>query len=80
MVISPPHAWQVRINASDIPVEPVLTGRSTRASFPTWCAFSRFRRAYEEDGLSVEELDSYRPTRRTFRQFMQRLARIWPAS
>jgi transaldolase len=72
VVISPPHAWQVRINASDIPVEsrierPVnpLVVEDLQRRFPD------FVRAYEEDGLSVGEIGSYGPTLRTLRQFMR---------
>jgi transaldolase len=32
--------------------------------------FVDFRRAYTEDGLSLETLDSFGPTRRTLRQFV----------
>jgi hypothetical protein len=32
--------------------------------------FPDFRRAFSEDGLTVEEFDSYGPTRRTLRQFI----------
>jgi transaldolase len=71
IVISPPHAWQVRINASDIPVEdridrpvdPAVVEDLTRR-------FPEFRKAYEEDGLSREQFDAYGPTLRTLRQFM----------
>ena len=71
VVISPPHQWQVRINASDIPVEP----RIDRPVSPVIVddllrRFPEFRKAYEEDGLSLSELDSYGPTRRTLRQFI----------
>jgi transaldolase len=70
-VISPPYTWQQRLNASGIevrsriddPVDPNLVG-GLLAHFPD------FRRAYSEDGLSVEEFDSYGPTRRTLRQFI----------
>jgi transaldolase len=70
-VISPPYAWQQRLNASGIevrsriddPVDPNLIG-GLQAHFPD------FRRAYSADGLSVEEFDSYGPTRRTLRQFI----------
>jgi len=75
VVISPPHSWQVRINASDIPVEaridrpvsPVIVDDLTRR-------FAEFRKAYEEDGLTLEELDSYGATRRTLRQFIHACA------
>ncbi len=70
-VISPPYAWQQRLNASgvevrsriDDPVDPKIVGELL-AHFPD------FRRAYSEDGLSVEEFDTYGPTRRTLRQFI----------
>ena len=32
--------------------------------------FVDFRRAFTEDGLSIEEFDSFGPTRRTLRQFI----------
>ena len=32
--------------------------------------FADFRRAYNEDGLSLEEFDSFGSTRRTLRQFI----------
>jgi transaldolase len=70
-VISPPYAWQQRLNASgvevrsriDDPVGPHVVGQLL-AHFPD------FRRAYSEDGLTIEEFDSYGPTRRTLRQFI----------
>jgi transaldolase len=70
-VISPPYAWQQRLNASgvevrsriDNPVDPNVVGQLL-AHFPD------FRRAYSEDGLTIEEFDSYGPTRRTLRQFI----------
>ena len=71
VVISPPYAWQVRLNASDVevrpridqPVDPKIVEELSRK-------FPDFRRAYSEGGLSVEEFDSFAPTRRTLRQFI----------
>ncbi len=71
VVISPPYAWQVRFNASDIPVK-------SRIDIPVDAhvvnelsrKFAEFRKAYEEDGLKVDEFDSFGPTRRTLRQFI----------
>jgi transaldolase len=71
VVISPPHAWQVRFNASDvapisridIPVEPKVVEELIKK-------FPDFRRAFTEGGLSVEEFDWFGPTRRTLRQFI----------
>ena len=70
-VISPPSAWQKRLNSSDIevrpriddPVEPrIVDGLLTH--------FPDFERAYTEDGLGVEDFDSFPPTVRTLRQFV----------
>jgi transaldolase len=71
VVISPPHAWQVRFNASDVEVRP----RIDKAVDPQIVEelsrkFADFRRAYSESGLSIEEFDSFAPTRRTLRQFI----------
>jgi transaldolase len=71
VVISPPYSWQVRFNASDVevkpridePVNPKIVSELSRR-------FADFRRAYEEDGMSVKEFDAYAPTRRTLRQFI----------
>lgn len=71
VVISPPYAWQVRFNASDIevrsridqPVESRIVEQLNRK-------FKDFRRATEEDGLRIDEFDAFPATRRTLRQFM----------
>lgn len=70
VVISPPYAWQVRFNASDIevvsriekPVAPAIVDELLQK-------FPDFRRAYSEDGLTPEMFDFFPPTRRTLRQF-----------
>jgi transaldolase len=72
VVISPPHKWQVRFNASDVtcmdrihtPVDPKIVADLSSK-------FVDFRRAYEEDGLKVEEFDTYAPTARTLRGFVE---------
>src|ERR1700736_5955181 len=62
VVISPPHAWQLRFNSSYIegrsrienPVEKTIVEElSTK--------FTDFRRAYMEDGLSIEDFDWFGP-------------------
>jgi transaldolase len=71
VVISPPYSWQVRFNASDItirrriddPVREVIVEELSRK-------FLDFRRASTEGGLSLDEFDSFAPTRRTLRQFI----------
>ena len=70
-VISPPPAWQRRLNASDIevrsrigdPVDPNLVNQLLMH-------FPDFRRAYSEDGIAVEEFDTFAPTVGTLRQFI----------
>jgi transaldolase len=71
VVISPPHAWQVRFNASDVEVrsrideavDPRIVDQLTRK-------FEDFRRASTEGGLSPQQFNSFGPTRRTLRQFI----------
>ena len=70
VVISPPCAWQKRYNASDIPVIPrIQTPVEGRIVEDLLRRFADFRRAWTEDGLSVDEFDSFGPTVRTLRQF-----------
>jgi len=72
VVISPPYAWQLRYNASDVevisridqPVDPKLVEELRKK-------FVDFRRAYDEDGMTIDEFDTYGPTARTLRQFIQ---------
>jgi transaldolase len=71
IVLTIPHKWQVLFNASDIPVvprfdEPVPAAilEELQAKLPD------FRRAYEPDGLSDSEFDSYGATVRTLRGFI----------
>jgi transaldolase len=70
-VISPPSAWQKRFNASDIEVRPRINDPvDPKAVEQLLDKFPDFRRAYTEDGLTVDEFDSFPPTVRTLRQFI----------
>jgi transaldolase len=72
VVISPPYKWQVRFNASDVPVAPRIdTPVDPEIVDALLRKFPEFRRAYAEDGLSVEEFDTFGPTVRTLRQFLE---------
>ncbi|MGC2312975.1 MAG: hypothetical protein WA516_10005, partial [Candidatus Acidiferrales bacterium] len=61
---------QVRFNSSDVevvsridkPVDPKIVNELL-------LKFPDFDPAYAEDGLSINEFDSFAPTRRTLRQF-----------
>ncbi len=71
VVISPPYQWQERYNQStvevehriDRPVDQHLLDQLTDK-------FVDFRRAYEEDGMTVQEFDGFGATARTLRQFI----------
>ena len=77
VVISPPCNWQKRYNASDIevinridtPVDPKIDD-TLLAKFPD------FARAYNEDGMSPEEFDTFGSTSRTLRGFIAACADI----
>jgi transaldolase len=71
VIISPPCKWQRRYNASDVPVESRIDKPvDPRIVEELLKKFPDFRRAYSEDGLSIEEFDTFPPTRRTLRQFI----------
>jgi transaldolase len=70
VVISPPHVWQKRFNASDVTVEPRIDTSIAPATLASLEKFVDFRRASAEGGLSREEFDTFPPTRRTLRQFI----------
>ena len=71
VVISPPCQWQKRYNASDVevvpridkPVDPKVVEELSKK-------FADFRRAYNADGLRVNEFDTFGATVRTLRQFI----------
>lgn len=71
VVISPPYPWQVRLNASGIeplprldqPVAPEIVDA-------LYTNYPQFRMAYDENGMSIDEFESYGATRRTLRQFL----------
>lgn len=72
VVISPPCMWQKRYNASDVTVE----NRMDKPVDPEIIEelenkFTDFRRAYHEDGMSVDEFDQFGATVRTLRQFCE---------
>jgi transaldolase len=72
VILTMPHAWQVRFNESgidpqpriDVPVDPDLVA-DLAARIPD------FGRAYEPHGLSIPEFDTYGATVRTLRGFIR---------
>jgi transaldolase len=77
LVISPPFDWQLRINENELPVQ----SRIDMPVDPTIVAalsarLPEFRRAYEIDGMTVEEFDEFGATRVTLRQFLEADAKL----
>jgi len=72
VVISPPYKWQLRFNSSDIEVVPRIANPVDAKIVDTLLRhFPDFTRAYNEGGLSPQEFDSFGPTMRTLRQFIE---------
>jgi transaldolase len=70
VVLSMPHAWQVRFNASTVEVRPRIDDPVDPAILRELEALPEFRRAFEPDGLAVDESDGIGATTRTLRQFI----------
>jgi transaldolase len=72
VILTIPYKWQLRFNASDIavvdrfhrPVDPAIVERLLEV-------FPDFRKAYEVEGMSVAEFDTYGACVRTLRGFVQ---------
>jgi len=72
VVISPPCKWQRRFNASDVMVEDrIHLPVDARIVSELSKKFPDFLRAYTDGGLAVEEFDTFGPTVRTLRQFIE---------
>jgi len=70
VVISPPHVWQKRFNCCDVEVKSRIdTPVAAHIVEELHRRFVDFRRAYEPNGLTPAEFDSFGPTVRTLRQF-----------
>jgi len=71
VIVTIPYMWQLRFNNSDVPcvpridkpVAPEIIDELSRK-------FVDFRRAYAEDGLTVDEFDTFGAQRCTLRQFI----------
>jgi len=72
VVISPPYKWQQRYNGSDVPIMNYMdipVDPKIIAELET--KFKDFRRAYDENGMTVEEFDGFQATVVTLKQFCQ---------
>ncbi len=71
VVISPPFGWQKRLNASGIePTHRLDDPVDPRILEDLYDNFAEFRKAYDEDGLSIDQFTGYGATVRTLRQFL----------
>lgn len=73
VVISPPFAWQVRINKSGIKpdLESIYKPVEPRILDPLLEKFEEFRKAYNEKDLPILDFTNYGATVRTLRGFLQ---------
>jgi transaldolase len=71
LVQSLPHEWQLKANASDIEVKERMSNPVDQKIIDAMYAkILDFRRAYDEDGMTVDEFDTYGATVRTLRGFI----------
>lgn len=72
-VISPPYAWQVRLNKSGITpdLDSIYKPVESRILEPMLEKLPEFRKVYEADGMKVEEFETFGATQRTLRGFLQ---------
>jgi transaldolase len=69
-ILTMTHAWQTRFNASAIEVTSRIELPVGEAIVSELSQLADFRRAYEPNGLSLDEIDRYGATVRTLRQFI----------
>jgi transaldolase len=71
VVLTIPYEWQLKINASDIPVvERMQNPVDPRIVEALYTKIPDFRRAYDPDGMTHAEFDGYGATVRTLRTFI----------
>ncbi len=70
VILTIPSEWQRRFNASALEVRPRFTDPVPAAVLEELARMPEFRRAYEPDGLRLDELDGFGATRRTLRTFI----------
>jgi transaldolase len=71
IVLTIPYKWQLLFNQSDIEVKQRMQNPVPDEIVSTlYHHFEEFRKAYDEDGLSIAEFDSYGATVRTLRGFI----------
>lgn len=71
VILTMPHEWQKRFNASDVEVKPRMADPVDQTIIDDlYTHIPDFRLAYDEDGLSIAQFDHYGATVRTLRGFI----------
>lgn len=71
IILTIPYDWQVLFNNSDIEVKERMDNPVSEEIVDTlYKYFTEFRKAYDEDGLSINDFDNYGATVRTLRGFI----------
>lgn len=70
VVISPPFKWQTIINASQYDPQERMSVPVSEEYIDELRQLPDFVRAYEVDGMSIDEFETFGPTRVTLRQFL----------
>jgi transaldolase len=72
LILSIPCSWQKLYNASDVEVKSRIADPIPAPIFDSlYKHFADFRRAYDEDGMTPAEFDTFGPNVRTLRQFIE---------
>lgn len=76
LVVSPPFDWQARINENGLAVAERIDVRVESAVVEELLRLSEFRRAYEVDGMAIDEFEDFGASRITLRQFLDADAQL----
>ncbi|KMZ53693.1 transaldolase family protein [Dorea sp. D27] len=77
VVLTIPHGWQVRINESDIEVKERMEDPVNERYIKTLLEkIPDFGKAYDEDGMGIDEFDGYGATKKTLRSFLEGYAEL----
>ncbi|MHA1681327.1 MAG: transaldolase family protein [Promethearchaeota archaeon] len=72
VILTIPYKWQKRFNASDVPVVSKMDVDVPKEIIDgLYNHFPEFRRAYDPDGMAIDEFDTYGACVRTLRSFIQ---------
>src|SRR4051794_11404513 len=70
IILTIPYKWQRLFNASDVPVKARFDEPVPERALEELAKVPDFLRAYEPDGMTIDEFDDYGATRRTLRGFI----------